>query len=105
MNAVRPDRCETCAWWTRAPALATATRRPDGADQDLGACHLNAPWTIAPGVSTFPEVHAHRFCSDWMTACEPDGGGGEERPVGELIHLRDGETVHEGKVVQLRDAA
>lgn len=92
-DELRAERCETCAWWTREPPLATGVRQPEGADPNLGACHIDPPSGGHMGgmyVSVFPAVHAHRFCSMWT----PDGDDDGER-----------EDVPDATVVPLRRAA
>ena len=87
---LRPERCGTCAYWSQGPAIAAAVRRPAGSDENLGCCHRDPPthWGNHFPVSVFPEVHAHRFCGDWMPAGEPDGDGREGVPVDNVVQLR-----------------
>lgn len=70
--------CGTCGYWSRSPALATATRRPEGASPDLGCCLAGTPLPVAVGdswFSLFPETHRGRWCRDWTPGEEPDGDG------------------------------
>jgi hypothetical protein len=90
MTDLRPDRCETCTWWSRgAPRLSTGFGDAS-ATPHIGTCQNRTPevfLSAGPGfpISIWPETHAHRFCGDWVGEDEVHGpDGGEE--VGDGQH-------------------
>lgn len=72
--------CATCTWWSNVdPALGTGTRRPEGADDDLGICTFAPPVVVELAgmtMSRWPETHSTRSCGQWRSNVGggPDGG-------------------------------
>jgi hypothetical protein len=92
--------CVSCTWWSNIePSYATATRRPAGADPEIGICQFSPPVVLALAgltMTRFPETHATRTCGEWTD----EHGGGPD----------DGERVGPGReidstVVPLRRVA
>lgn len=87
-------RCATCSFWSRTlPTTTTGTRRPKGADEDLGVCQFLPPIVVALGgtaVSMQPQTHAARGCNQWLGGFEGPGGpdGGQEADVVDLSSRR-----------------
>lgn len=71
--------CATCAWWSNVePSYATATRRPAGADPEIGICQFSPPVVIGLAgltMTRFPETHATRACGQWT---DENGGGPDD---------------------------
>jgi len=71
--------CATCTWWSNTePALGTATRRPRGADPEIGICTFSPPVVVGLAgltMTRFPETHASRACGEW---CDEDRGGPDD---------------------------
>jgi len=74
--------CATCEHWSNVEAaIATAERRPHGADQTLGICRRFPPVIVEHrgGYSSrFPETFGARLCGDWSAIFDPDDGGGPD---------------------------
>ena len=73
--------CATCAHWSATlPPLATGTRRPLGANREIGTCTASPPiatssWGMT--VSVFPETHCTRTCGRWTPVITAGPGDGE----------------------------
>lgn len=91
-----PDdlRCATCSFWSRKlPPTTTGTRRPKGADEDIGVCQFLPPVVATMSgvaVSMQPETHSTRGCNQWLGGFDgPDGpDGGNEADVVDLAARR-----------------
>jgi hypothetical protein len=78
-------------WWSNTePALGTATRRPLGADLQIGICTFSPPVVVGLGGMTmtrFPETHATRACGEWSNG--NTGGPDDGERIGNGVGLND----------------
>ncbi|WP_288935101.1 hypothetical protein [uncultured Sphingomonas sp.] len=84
-------RCANCFFWdNEVPVLANGTRRPRGADPQLGTCHARPPEaTRSAGfpMPLFPETHADRFCGSWQPCGQAGGPDDGERATDNVIPI------------------